>query len=128
MSDVLSRLADAQEPLYNTLDEAQKRRFAILARPMRPGLVREDRRQRRAAARSEARDGRPGAERRAEGEGTEAGRRGRSGAERRVEGERTEAGRRGRDGRDANDDDDDDEDTSRRDLDSDDDEGESESL
>ena len=32
---VLKKLADAQEPLYNSLDEAQKRRFAILTRPMR---------------------------------------------------------------------------------------------
>jgi zinc resistance-associated protein len=33
----LAKLADAQEPLYNSLDEAQKRRFAILAQPMRHG-------------------------------------------------------------------------------------------
>jgi len=33
---VLKRLADATEPLYNSLDEAQKRRFAILARTEGP--------------------------------------------------------------------------------------------
>lgn len=31
----LKKLADAQAPLYSSLDEAQKRRFAMLARPMR---------------------------------------------------------------------------------------------
>jgi hypothetical protein len=31
----LKRLADAAEPLYKSLDEAQKRRFELLARPMR---------------------------------------------------------------------------------------------
>jgi zinc resistance-associated protein len=31
MSAALSRLADAQEPLYNSLDEGQKRRFAMLS-------------------------------------------------------------------------------------------------
>jgi hypothetical protein len=30
---VVTRLADATEPLYTSLDEAQKRRFALLARP-----------------------------------------------------------------------------------------------
>src|SRR5262249_22668683 len=33
---VLKRLADATEPLYNSLDDAQKRRFAILARTATP--------------------------------------------------------------------------------------------
>jgi len=33
----LKKLADAQGPLYSSLDEAQKRRFAILAQPMRYG-------------------------------------------------------------------------------------------
>jgi hypothetical protein len=33
---VLKRLADATEPLYRSLDDAQKRRFAILARTERP--------------------------------------------------------------------------------------------
>jgi len=33
----LRRLADAAAPLYQSLDEAQKRRFAMLARFMRPG-------------------------------------------------------------------------------------------
>jgi hypothetical protein len=33
----LKRLADAAAPLYQGLDDAQKRRFAILARFMRPG-------------------------------------------------------------------------------------------
>ena len=33
---VLKRLADATEPLYNSLDEAQKRRFAILTRTEGP--------------------------------------------------------------------------------------------
>jgi hypothetical protein len=34
---MLKKLADAQEPLYNSLDDAQKRRFAVLARTRRPG-------------------------------------------------------------------------------------------
>jgi hypothetical protein len=33
----LKRLADAAAPLYQSLDDAQKRRFAMLARFMRPG-------------------------------------------------------------------------------------------
>jgi len=33
----LKKLADAQAPLYDSLDEAQKRRFAILAQPPRSG-------------------------------------------------------------------------------------------
>jgi hypothetical protein len=33
----LKKLADAQEPLYNGLDDAQKRRFAVLAHMLRPG-------------------------------------------------------------------------------------------
>jgi zinc resistance-associated protein len=37
----LKKLADAQEPLYSSLDEAQKRRFAILARPMGRGGARQ---------------------------------------------------------------------------------------
>ena len=33
----LSRLADAAEPLYKSLDDGQKRRLAMLTRGMRPG-------------------------------------------------------------------------------------------
>ena len=33
--DALRRLADAATPLYATLDEGQKRRALVLARPMR---------------------------------------------------------------------------------------------
>jgi len=40
---VLKKLADAQEPLYNSLDDAQKRRFAILSRPSRYGAHRHHR-------------------------------------------------------------------------------------
>jgi hypothetical protein len=36
---VLKKLADAQEPLYNSLDDAQKRRFAVLSRPARQGAT-----------------------------------------------------------------------------------------
>ena len=37
MGAALKKLADAQGPLYSSLDDAQKRRFAMLARPMRRG-------------------------------------------------------------------------------------------
>jgi hypothetical protein len=36
----LQRLVDATEPLYRSLDEAQKRRFAVLARGVTPGMGR----------------------------------------------------------------------------------------
>ena len=37
MANTLKRLADAAAPLYQSLDDAQKRRFVMLARAMRPG-------------------------------------------------------------------------------------------
>ena len=43
MSDTgaaLKKLADATEPLYKSLDENQKHRFAVLYRPTRPGFGR----------------------------------------------------------------------------------------
>ncbi|MGX7705922.1 Spy/CpxP family protein refolding chaperone [Methylobacterium sp. Gmos1] len=36
-SDALRKLADASQPLYATLDQAQKQRAAMLTRPMGPG-------------------------------------------------------------------------------------------
>ncbi len=33
-ADALRKLADASQPLYATLDEAQKQRAALLSRPM----------------------------------------------------------------------------------------------
>jgi hypothetical protein len=41
----LKRLADATEPLYNSLDEAQKRRFNALARAGMRGQMRHERRE-----------------------------------------------------------------------------------
>ena len=38
--DALRKLADATAPLYATLDEGQKRRAMVLARPLRPGFGR----------------------------------------------------------------------------------------
>jgi len=35
-ADALRKLADASQPLYATLDQAQKQRAAMLTRPMRP--------------------------------------------------------------------------------------------
>jgi hypothetical protein len=50
MSDTgaaLKKLADATEPLYKSLDENQKHRFALLYRPTRPGFGRFHRREAR---------------------------------------------------------------------------------
>ena len=38
----LKRLADAQEPLYQSLDDSQKNRFQILSRVLRPFAFRAD--------------------------------------------------------------------------------------
>ena len=38
-ADALRKLADAAQPLYASLDEGQKRRFAILSRGLRGGMM-----------------------------------------------------------------------------------------
>jgi zinc resistance-associated protein len=39
-AEALRRLADAAQPLYATFDDGQKRRLRLLARHMRPGMMR----------------------------------------------------------------------------------------
>lgn len=46
-SEALRRLADASTPLYATLDEAQKRRALVLARPFGRGMMDRQRMERR---------------------------------------------------------------------------------
>jgi hypothetical protein len=59
MSVALKRLADAEEPLYNSLDDGQKQRFAMLSRMARQRLAMLGQDEQRAGGdRSESRGGR----------------------------------------------------------------------
>ena len=87
---VLKKLADAQEPLYNSLDDAQKRRFAVLSRPARYRAgqhhrgMRQDRPWQRGGYERRSDDGQSGEHRRGRSWHERGDRRGTSGAGERL--------------------------------------------